>query len=377
MKTRFQIEILLQCSRFNHHSFLHYYVVATQLDSTALEFVSTTEILVRSEAMYTVLHRSLGASPGRITSDLIDKAIDHGVGEARGLDYKAKPDDPKNIKKGDVAKDVAAMANTGGGVIIYGVAENGEGYPTKRISVTDVVGNEDTYARSYLQATTDRIFPPVFGIEPYFVGNDDGRALVVEVPESRDIPHLVESVEEKGRRYFAVPVRVGASTRFQTEPEIARMYRDRFSAASDSQRHIEELFADTVNQGDDNGVWCVGVGIPRYKSLRPAPTENEVSTIAYKAREGRRKYGYDGASSPLSAALKAARRGLRKWQFSSNRPNTSELGYYLGLPTMGRCRLSGMYAMSELSLMKFLPFGQSGPLSIPFWPLNNRRFIQA
>lgn len=76
--------------------------------------------------------------------------------------------------------------------------------------------NEDSYSRYYLQAVTDRIYPPVFGVELYFVGDEENRVLVVEIPESRDIPHLIESADSKHRRYFPVPVRIGAATRFQT-----------------------------------------------------------------------------------------------------------------------------------------------------------------
>lgn len=285
--------------------------------------------------MYTALHRSLGQKPGPITSEMIDLAISQQVEESRGLDYKAMPDNAREIKNGDVAKDVAAMANTGGGVIVYGVSEDGNGRPKARLSVADRVGNEDSYSRYYIQAVTDRIFPPVFGVELNFLGDGDNRVLVVEVPESRDVPHLIESADSKHRRYFAVPVRAGASTRYQTESEIARMYRDRISYADDSRRKLEELFEETTILGDESGVWCVGVGIPRYTSLRPAPDQDEVLKIAHSAREGRRKYNYAGAPSALSSTFHSPRRGLRKWQFSEMRRDSTSLESYVGLHDNG------------------------------------------
>ncbi|MBG9333235.1 ATP-binding protein [Corynebacterium belfantii] len=285
--------------------------------------------------MYSALHRSLGEKPGPMTSEMIDRAIIQQVEESRGLDYKAVPDEARNIKSGDVAKDVAAMANTGGGIIVYGVSEDGNGRPQKRISVTSRVENEDSYSRYYLQAVTDRIHPPVFGVEVYFVGDEDNRVLIVEVPESRDLPHLIESADSKHRRCFAVPVRNGAATRFQTESEIARMYRDRISYAEDSRRKLRELFEETADLGDEAGVWCVGVGIPRYSSLRPAPDNDAVWKIAYAAREGRRKYNYAGAPSALSATMRSARRGLRKWQFSEILEDSTSIESYVGLHDNG------------------------------------------
>lgn len=85
--------------------------------------------------MYSALHRSFGEKLGPITSEMIDRAIVQQVEESRGLDYKAVPDEAKNIKGGDVAKDVAAMANTGGGVILYGVSEDGDGCPKNCLSL--------------------------------------------------------------------------------------------------------------------------------------------------------------------------------------------------------------------------------------------------
>ncbi|MHA6527616.1 AlbA family DNA-binding domain-containing protein [Corynebacterium pyruviciproducens] len=286
--------------------------------------------------MYTALHRSLGVKPGRITSEMIDEAIIQKVEESRGLDYKAKPNASGEIRSGDVAKDVAAMANTGGGVIIYGVAEDGEGKPKKRLDVSPIVENEDSYSRSYLQTTTDRIFPPVFGIELYFLGGEGNKVMIVEIPESRDVPHLVEPEKQKGKRFFSVPVRSGASTRFQTEPEIARMYRDRFTNAIDSRHELEGLFDETTELGDQTSVRCVGVGIPRYKSLRPAPTMKEALDIARAAHEGRHRYGYSNASSALSTVYGGARRGLRKWQFSSTTEMTKgALASFIGLHDSG------------------------------------------
>jgi predicted HTH transcriptional regulator len=56
------------------------------------------------------------------TEEELKQWIADGVEESLTLDYKAKGALAKE-KRGEIAKDVSAMANSAGGVVIYGVSE--------------------------------------------------------------------------------------------------------------------------------------------------------------------------------------------------------------------------------------------------------------
>ncbi|MGC4153665.1 MAG: ATP-binding protein [Propionicimonas sp.] len=71
---------------------------------------------------YTPVHRLLGAPAGPLTSSLLDDAVTAQLPEARDLDWKRPL--PKSPGSSDFPKDVAAMANSGGGMIVYGVTES-------------------------------------------------------------------------------------------------------------------------------------------------------------------------------------------------------------------------------------------------------------
>lgn len=70
---------------------------------------------------FTALHRAVGAAPGPLTGEILDAAVAAGVAESNDLDWKSELPPAKGLPQTDFPKDVAAMANSGGGVIVYGV----------------------------------------------------------------------------------------------------------------------------------------------------------------------------------------------------------------------------------------------------------------
>ena len=73
--------------------------------------------------LFTALHRLLGRGPSPITDDLLDAAVELGLSESDDLDWKSELPPTKGLAETDFPKDIAAMANSGGGVIVYGVNE--------------------------------------------------------------------------------------------------------------------------------------------------------------------------------------------------------------------------------------------------------------
>lgn len=84
---------------------------------------------------YTSLHRSVGSPPGRVAAEMLEQAVTIGLGEAEDLDWKQDADDVKENR--ETAKDFAALANTGGGIIVTGVREDGADHAAQLLGVED------------------------------------------------------------------------------------------------------------------------------------------------------------------------------------------------------------------------------------------------
>lgn len=96
--------------------------------------------------MFTPIHRELGLPAGDISLDLIKLAIENNIEETVDLDWKQQPYDHRKPKWDDeAAKDIAAMANTGGGWIVFGVSEDGE--HNSASGLAPVTWNADTQQR--------------------------------------------------------------------------------------------------------------------------------------------------------------------------------------------------------------------------------------
>lgn len=147
---------------------------------------------------FTALHRALGLGPGPLTDGLLDAAVAAGVAESSDLDWKSELPPAKGLPQTDFPKDVAAMANSGGGVIVFGVREVQKA-AAERVDVGEF---DEAYERSLRSAAITAISPPVFGLNVHRLGSEDKRAVVVEVPASIDGPHLIYRNE-----LFGAPVR--------------------------------------------------------------------------------------------------------------------------------------------------------------------------
>ena len=112
------------------------------------------------------------------------------------------------------------MANSGGGVIVYGVRES-QRVATERIDVGEL---DEAYERSVRSAAITAISPPVFGLNVHRLGDEGKRAVVVEVPASIDGPHLVGGVAVAARDVVSYFAAVGC--RFQGGVEGEHLIRE-------------------------------------------------------------------------------------------------------------------------------------------------------
>lgn len=254
---------------------------------------------------FTPLHRALGLAPGPFTDDILDAAISAGITETDDLDWKSELPPVNGISQTDIPKDIAAMANSGGGMIVYGVEEV-EKAATGRKDAGDFT---ERYERAYRSAAVTAISPPIFGLIIHRLGTDV-RAVAVEVPASVDGPHLIYKND-----LFGAPIRNDADTAWMKERQIETMYRARFDERRRTSDAVDSLYEEAAAGRDsEKRAWLVAIAHPRIPDLTSRPDRAQASnifsraeaiTLTYSSRNGVHPFENMEALNP--------RPGLRRW----------------------------------------------------------------
>ncbi|KOV97443.1 hypothetical protein ADK65_25765 [Streptomyces sp. NRRL B-1140] len=145
----------------------------------------------------------------------------NAVSESYDLEFKGELYGGNDKAKRDLAGDVAALANTAGGVLLLGVAEDDQA----RAAELPGVALSDGEVLRIRNIVADLVHPlPTFDVRQIEDPNQPGHGvLMIAVPRSPSAPHGV--LVNEGLRY---PRRNGASIIYLTESEVAAAYQDRF-----------------------------------------------------------------------------------------------------------------------------------------------------
>jgi hypothetical protein len=177
------------------------------------------------------------------------------------LDFKSAP--YANSEKGrrDLATDVAAMANTAGGVIVLGIVEDDHACADgiSHMPISDAEVNRMTQIITTGLAPTPGLDIRLLD-DPAQPGT--GFFLVI-VPRSPNAPHAV--LVNGALRY---PRRVGRTTAYLSESEIAQAYRDRFAGLQtrlDAAVDHETYLRERLNAEED--IWVVVSLVPDLDGL--------------------------------------------------------------------------------------------------------------
>ena len=255
---------------------------------------------------FTALHRAAGTAPGPLTDEILDAAVAAGTVEASDLDWKSELYPAKGLPQTDFPKDVAAMANSGGGVIVCGVTESQKA-ATLRVDAGEL---DEAHERSLCSAAVTAITPPVFGLAVHRLDGGGKRAVVIEIPASIDGPHLIYRND-----YFGAPVRNGSDTVWMKERQIEAMYRARFNERRHATEALDALYTD-ASAGRDTGkrAWLIAVAHPRIPRLRDRLTRERARAVLTDIKGQALKHARgDGTHPLLSVDRSNPRPGLRRW----------------------------------------------------------------
>ncbi|MDX2970976.1 AlbA family DNA-binding domain-containing protein [Kribbella solani] len=202
------------------------------------------------------LEQIFGVPLDGVSAEHVEALVRDGVPEAFDLDFKREllGGESGNRK---LATAVAAMANTAGGVIVFGIDEADDGQARARSHPGVPVS--DAAERRMRQAIAASVFPlPRFDIiaVPGVADASTGYFLVV-VAADGNTPHAV-SVSD-GFRY---PRRNGASTLYLTEAEIAAAYRARFRSRDERAQRLADVTEEAAQQLDNDSPWIVVAAVP-------------------------------------------------------------------------------------------------------------------
>ncbi|ELS59010.1 AlbA family DNA-binding domain-containing protein [Streptomyces viridochromogenes] len=271
---------------------------------------------------WTRLHEHLGHPPGPLTYDMVAAAVADKLPESDDLDWKeplpgfARTPGVWN----EFAKDVAAMANTRGGLLIYGVSDD-----IKFVGVDLAKVDE----KQMLSAIRNGIQPYISGIDiiplpaPGGAGPD---VLVVDVPPSEMAPHFQYGWEakDKDRATFNAPHRINDHTFYMHEHQVARAYRERFARQDGADALLQAGLTQTtetvLSESEGLPAWLVIAArltrpVPR---MVPAPTHTEAKYTLHEALKTAGRINDVGGPAVLSNVLGSDLQvGLRRWVASS------------------------------------------------------------
>lgn len=256
--------------------------------------------------MFTALHRAAGVEPGPLTNEILDSAIATGAKESVDLDWKAQIPPAKDLRGTDFPKDIAAMANSGGGTIVYGV-EEAQKAATNRVDSGEL---GEIHERALRKAAISAVTPPIFGLDIVKLERKGQNAVAIVIPASTDGPHLIYRND-----LFGAPLRVDADTIWMTERELEAAYRARFNERRYSEEALDALYSETSAGRDiEHRAWLVAVARPRLPQTGSRLKREEARSVFQKAKYLAPHYAGTENIHPLAAVESAnPRPGLRRW----------------------------------------------------------------
>jgi hypothetical protein len=182
--------------------------------------------------------------------------ISNNVAEAFDLDYKRELYGNSERDRQHAATDVAALANTAGGLLILGIAEDAQARAVQApgVPLTDA---EERRIRQIIGSLVVPL-PALDFIRVEDPARPGHGLMLIAVPRSPLAPHGV--IVNDALRYSH---RNGALKRHLSEPEVASAYRQRFAAVRQQADRARDIEADAILRMEAAGqVWVMVSLVP-------------------------------------------------------------------------------------------------------------------
>ncbi len=260
-------------------------------------------VLWRSPELEAVLGGPL--DPSGLTEAALQRLVDAQAREGEQLEFKSEPypkeptgAQPPWSSAQEFAKDVAALANLRGGLVLIGVKEQAEVANGLNPVVVDS-GAVEQRLRQVLANHAAPVPRVAFVPVPATAG---GHYLAVVVPPSAAAPHAVLGRAGDRRRPLHYPVRDGADVRWMSETEVAERYRRRAEEAAARgvrTRGAVDAWLEALRRAQ--GLWLYVAVVPHS----PAPGVLDRRAVA-DAEEWWRSYRFETPHQRTLDALGSA-----------------------------------------------------------------------
>lgn len=270
---------------------------------------------------FTPLHRALGLTPSPLEFSMVLQAINQGLEERDDLDWK-KELPKRQHPNADIefAKDVTALVNNGGGMIVYGIAESA----SAAASIVSVEGWDDAAEQRLRSWAYTLIQPPVYGLDFQLLSGQSSEeseslAVALLVPASPDTPHFVIQ-----RGSIRAPRRYGSHTVDMSEREIEQAYRRRFEDRRNNDRALEDLLEQSVLGTTQDRIWMSAAARPTRPRPRYLGRISRTVAQAALAEFTRNNPFLSRAAESIDADVNP-RPGYRKWRSTQMRQGSARV----------------------------------------------------
>jgi hypothetical protein len=202
---------------------------------------------------------------GRSSWDDVDAAAladlcASGAAETDLLDFKRDYWD----KTAELAKDVTALLNGQGGILVVGIEEDGGSAASTLCPVPN--SNYEERVRQVLNGMVRPV--PEVSVRTVPALTADGCFVLIGVTPSEAAPHCV--AEKAGALSF--PVRSGTTTRYLNEHELANLYQERQRRGQRLLDRMNGLQLNPLNSGNDDSFVMVAHMVP-LSAIEPRPLD--------------------------------------------------------------------------------------------------------
>lgn len=174
-----------------------------------------------------------------LAAEDLDALVTDQAEEGRNLDFKRELPGSSDKDKMELCADVSSFANTGGGLLLFGVDEiNGAASKVPGLPTEDV----DKAILRLEQILATGIDPKVQGITSHRIPTTDGKSVIaIHVPRSWRAPHLV-----KNSGSFRLYVRTSRGKQPLDAQEIRRTFESTGNAVDAIRRWRDDRIAKTL-----------------------------------------------------------------------------------------------------------------------------------
>ena len=205
----------------------------------------------------TTLEEILGKQLEQVTWADLGELIEDRVEEIQDLEFKRQHYDSDEKGNREAAKDIAAFANTTGGVIILGLAQDTQGLAHS----LNPVSLGEAQIQRYQHIVASRVKPlALFSAIPVIESTSHLQgALLLVIDRSMSAPHALKIND--GLLY---PRRHGRMTNFLLEHEVASAYRERAQLVQTRISLAAEREREFLDYLDPSNLWFVMSQVPDF-----------------------------------------------------------------------------------------------------------------